>query len=206
VRRYRSVAHGAVLLLAIAGCGGGVEPSALDATPSSIGTATSEGQTLDEESPQAAVDRQFGDLSAATAAAAATPPSESTLGSSDFAAAATIGTALFSQLDSTGVELFVFPVIGTSDVLLVMEIDGAAINTEAEPTDLDLLVFLASDPSVGDAGITRFVANFHAVDDQGAVVITTTIPLPAIVEAVANGTDIADDAVIFQVTRNGVAQ
>jgi len=216
VRPLRILALIVALGLAVSACSGDsaanspVATTASNATAATGGGGSADSDTGDTTGSTAAgappEETLFNQIGAAAAAAAGTPASESALGSPDFAAAATIAADLFAEIDSTGLKVLVFPVIGSEEVLLVLEIDGAAIDQDAEATDFDLFAFLATDPSVSDAGITRIAFNLNTSDEQGEVVITTTVSVAAIREAAANDTDIPDDAVVFQVLRNGVVQ
>jgi len=219
MRALRRLALMAALGLVVSACGGDSSSGASSpaAITASSNAATATGGSGSTDSPSGdttgstaastpAEETLFDQIATAAFAAVGTPPSESALGSPDFAAAAAISADLFAEIDSTGTQVLVFPVIGSDEVLLVVEIDGAAIDQDAEATDFDLFTFLATGPSVADAGITRIAFNLSTTDEQGEVTITTTIPLAAIREAAANGTDIADDAVVFQVLRNGAAQ
>lgn len=119
----------------------------------------------------------------------------------DTAAAESFTSALQQAgVDLTGVEVWVFPVSGTGESLLVFEVDDraqAAAGSAEDDGGETLRRLLLSDPGLQAANVTRLVMNYHGTDDQGPFTMSFTLPISAIAEA---GGDITED-VLTQVTR-----
>jgi len=118
--------------------------------------------------------------------------------------------AITAELEETGVplaglEIWVFPVIGSDEKLLVLEINasvaeeagGGADSASEQALEGD---FLSSAPSIQEAGITRIVMNLYDSDDEGPFVMTITLPYDAWVASSTDGADVSD-SVAMQIER-----
>ena len=130
----------------------------------------------------------------------------SLVGTPDTRSAAAIADDLAAGgIDLTGVEVWVFPVTGSDERLLVFSVNPAAAGLSEDPTGGNLFEVLAAAPSLPDSGITRFVLNYYDSDDQGEFVLTTTVPMDLLLDSIANDTDVSE-FVEMQLMRDGVAQ
>lgn len=79
-------------------------------------------------------------------------------------------------LSQTGLEVFVLPISGTHDELLVVDMDAAA--GAVYPTDpLPLLKALLTVQNLEIANVTRIAINYRGTDKDGPYVFTLTLPL-----------------------------
>lgn len=100
-------------------------------------------------------------------------------GSPNYVATGVLTTALAdAAIDVTGMEVLVWPVSGTSDVLLILEFDDSA--AELAETDLSsdaLGEILFSHPVIEEASVTRVVIRYRGSDEEGPFMLTFTAPL-----------------------------
>jgi hypothetical protein len=135
-------------------------------------------------------------IAAAETATPAPPPVE--VGSPDFEAADAIAAdlGLGGILPDQG-GIWVFPVAGTDERLLVFEVYPAAEDLESE-TNEDLFEAIVASQAVADAGVTRFVFHYFDADEQGEYVLTMTVPLDALVRFVTEGAEVDDEVLVEQ--------
>jgi hypothetical protein len=86
-----------------------------------------------------------------------------------------------------GIEVHVLPVSSTGTALLVLQADLSASASEEETTDdiTPALSALVDSDAVRSANVTRVVLNLVGEDEEGAFVVTITMPmdtLPALVD------------------------
>jgi len=209
--------RGAATLLVIsmlgAACGGGSSNGVFE-SPGSQGSATSGSDTRTE--PDAAstttttttTTPEYEDVFDLIAQSdLGNPParSSSALGSADVATAAAIAAELVAgDVDLTGLELWVFDVVGSDDRLLVIEAGAAAAGFGEDPEGGDLIEALAASPTTQEAGLTRLVINYYDTDDEGAFALTMTLPMELLLGEVDEEVDISQFLDI-QVVRVGDA-
>lgn len=118
------------------------------------------------------------------------------------AAAALLAELGETGVDLLGVEVWVWPVSGTSDALLVLEADDDAAGLAEDPGAADALLPAIVESSVLDtAGVTRIVINYRGVDGDGPYTFTATFSLDAARAAMRGGFDIPQDEIAFQLSR-----
>jgi hypothetical protein len=193
-------------VLALAACSGDAgsnpleRPGAEDSAAPTSTTAATTGTTTTTP-PEAAV---FEEIIAASEAAVSQAP-QSSIATPDFVAADAITAELAADgSDLTGVEVWVLPVVAGEERLLVLEIDPSATQLADDDTEA-LLTALVGLDAVSEAGITRFVINYHDSDEQGEFVLTATLPYDELVRSVAEGADVGDSVQIQLVRVPGSA-
>ena len=216
--------RGAATLLVIsmlaAACGGGSSDGIFE-SPGSQGSATSGGETETAPSgdtgtePDAASTttttttpeyEDVFDLVAQSDLGDPPPRSSSALGSADVATAAAIAAELVAgDVDLTGLELWVFDVVGSDDRLLVVEASAAAAGFGEDPEGGDLIEALAASPTTQEAGLTRLVINYYDTDDEGAFALTMTLPMELLLGEVDEEVDISQflDVQVIRVEESG---
>jgi len=119
------------------------------------------------------------------------------------AVAAAIAAGLEATgLDLTGVEVAVWPIIATGESLLILWFDDTATAFAGEDVVADdLLATLIDSPYVDGASITRLVINYRSEDADGPFVLTATVSIATVREALASGRDLEQDEMQLQVTR-----
>jgi hypothetical protein len=124
-------------------------------------------------------------------------------GAPDEASAAALRAELQgSDVDLTGVDVWVWPVSGTGDVLLVIEGDDRASAFVDDPQASDAVLRQLVESEVLDtAGVTRVVINYRGADEQGAFTFTVTMRLEVIRRSLSEGTDIPQEELLFEFTR-----
>jgi hypothetical protein len=119
----------------------------------------------------------------------------------------TAAVALLAELEATGIdlsglEIWVWPVSGTDDVLLVLEANENASDLADNPDATDVLLPVLVGSSVLDTtGVTRIVINYRGVDEEGPYTFTATYPLDVVRASLEAGTEIPQDEVEFQLRR-----
>jgi hypothetical protein len=197
-RRWAPVA---VIALVAAACGDDASPgtSAPSTTAAAVTTsAPAETTTTTEPEPENPLDILAGmDFSGP-----GSPDGTGSIGSPDYATASAITADLVAAgVDLTGITLWVLPVVGTADRLLVVEITDAATGLEDDASD-GVLGALAEAPSLDGSRIARLVINYHGADARGDFVLTTTVPMEAFIAFVTEGAD-PEGLFELQLTRGG---
>jgi hypothetical protein len=107
-------------------------------------------------------------------------------GAADWQAESEITSALAAM--GLAADVFVFPISGTQEWLLVLDVNEDAIAPILDNVVWDAVMQALLDaPAVQDGRITRVAVNLHTSDDQGPFVLTITLPMSA-VRGSANGT------------------
>jgi len=199
-----------VLAIVVGACGGGdgesasssasgTEPGSGGATTSTTGaTATSVPTTAATSVPTTTTTTLLNgfELIANTSADPAAPVSE--VGTPDVAAAAAIaGELAANDIPLAGAAIWVLPVVGSEERLLVFEIHAATTDSETEAGG-DLFEVLVNSAVVAEAAVTRFVFHYFDTDDEGDFVFTMTMPLEALFRAVTEDADISDQILVKQ--------
>jgi hypothetical protein len=128
-----------------------------------------------------------------------TPP-DVVVGAADFDTAHAIaGEFTAAGIDITGLEFWVFDVIGSNDRLLVIEANASAEDAASESDDGDLFGILRSSPTVAETGLTRLVINYRDSDAEGPYVLTMTMPLQELL-------DMGDDGDITAITEAQISR
>jgi hypothetical protein len=105
-------------------------------------------------------------------------------------------------VDLTGVEVWVWPVSGTGDVLLVIEGDDRAAAFADDPqTSNAVLRRLVQSDVLDTAGVTRVVIVYRGTDGEDPFTFTVTMPLGAIRRSLREGADIPQEDLLFELTR-----
>ena len=122
-------------------------------------------------------------------------------GSPDTVSAAAITRGLEDAgVDLSGIEVSVLPITGRDASLVVFEVtneDEVVISGEGQSDDDDAFMkTLLAMPEVEEASITELVTIYRGVDDQGSFVVTFTVSISALEEALASGSEIGDDMLV----------
>jgi hypothetical protein len=192
----------------IAACGGSREPA-----PATQPSAA--GSTTQSPSPPAAVVDPTAtpepawslDFDAITPVAFTEAPSSAnqTLGgAADWEAEAEISSALAAAGFQAGV--FVLPISGTDDWLLIIEVDDDAITPLFEDPTLSDAVSraIANSTAVQEGRISRLAINWYSLDEEGPFVLTTTMPTTALLGRL-DGTMTDEEAqaeTLFEIVRS----
>jgi hypothetical protein len=171
-------------------CGGSGQPSG-SASPQQPSTAADSASNLPPAAavePTATPGPSF-DFSQVTPVALSEIVSGANLtlgGAADWQAESEIASAL----DGVGLaaDVYVFPISGTQEWLLVLEVSEDAIAPILDNVVWDAVMQALLDaPAVQDGRITRLAVNLHTSDEQGPFVLTITLPMSA-VQGSADGT------------------
>ena len=107
-----------------------------------------------------------------------------------------------ADVDLTGIDIAVWPITGTGQSLLVLTIDDFATELAEDDTVGDrLTTTLLFSPLLDDQSITRLVVNFPGSDEEGTFVFTYSVTVEVLRVAQENGTEVADDDILFQLVR-----
>jgi hypothetical protein len=120
-------------------------------------------------------------------------------GSPDSVSAATITQGLEDAgFDLVGIEVSVWPITGMDASLIVMEVRDEAITVGDDESDDDdaFMKTLLAMPEIEEASVAEIVTVYRGVDDQGSFVFTVTMPISALEQALASGSEIEDDMLV----------
>jgi hypothetical protein len=188
-----------VLALVAAACGDDASPGTSAPSTTAVTTsAPAETTTTTEPEPENPLDILAGmDFSGP-----GSPDGTGSIGSPDYATAAALTADLAAAgVDLTGITLWVLPVVGTADRLLVVEITDAATGLDDDGSEGPLVAIVEA-PSLEGSGISRLVVNYHGTDARGDFVLTTTVPMDAFIAAITQSADI-EGIFELQLTRGG---
>jgi hypothetical protein len=118
------------------------------------------------------------------------------------AAASLLAELAGTGIDLSGLEIWIWPVSGSEDVLLVLEAteNASGLADDSGTTEV-LLPALVGSSVLDTAGVTRIVVNYRGVDEEGPYTFTATYPLDAVRASLEAGTEIPEDEVRFQLRR-----
>jgi hypothetical protein len=207
-RRAAGIAAALVGMAAlVAGCGdlveGGATTTIASVTPTSVAEAPG---TTEATPPNPADPSGFEAMLARLDADPSTaPPLQASMAlggpADDDAAAgiiADVETATGASVSGL-FDLWVFPVIGSSDVLLILEVHEGA---EDDSLPDDFIEALVASPSAEAAGVTMFVLLIAGSDELGDFVMTSAVRWVDARAAIIDGVDITD-RISVQLTRDG---
>jgi hypothetical protein len=111
------------------------------------------------------------------------PPPESDLGAADIPLAEQLTAELMEAAgDLTGIEFWVFDVVGSEDRLLVMDVGSdEPLPDDEDSEDPDIIGVLAQSETFLASGITQLVVNFHLEDETGSYILNSIVPFDALV-------------------------
>jgi len=132
------------------------------------------------------------------------PATDSLLGESpDYLTAAMfIEEARGFGLDLTGTDIWVWPVPATGDTLLILEFDTSDVAFEDDAVGDALGEAMVKSSALDDAGITRLVISWEGSDSGGSFNVTFSVPYEAMMTAMLEGTDLAQDQVAVHIERS----
>lgn len=105
-------------------------------------------------------------------------------------------------LDLTGVEVWVWPVTGLDEPLLVVEVtDEAAGLAEVEGAADQLIIALLQSPAVEAAGTGRLALHYRGGDPEGTYVFTYTAEIDVLQAALDSGAGLSGEEGLIQLTR-----
>jgi len=201
----RTLALAAFALL-VAACGG--NDSGASSTTSSTATQSttiSTSTTVPDTTTTTLDPSSLGRMLAALDTDRSTPPTlqiDSSFGPADDATAVAITQELETALGvsvSGLVDLRVFPVVGSSEILLVVRVPTGVEDDDAPTGLLEALVVSAAAES---AGVTMLVVVMTGTDEIGPFEITMAIPWTEARATILEGAELTARAGV-QITRNG---
>ncbi len=174
-------------------------------------TEASTSSTVSETTTSTAVPGLYGEFLddpdaflAANADALEGIPDDPLGGSPSYRAAAAFADELEQAgFDLTELEIWVWPVSGTGDTLLILAAGPTTPLLEDDAGADSLVEMMLSSPALADAGVTRMALVFESADAQGPFSVTYTVALDALRSALAEGRDLSADEVVVQMTREG---
>lgn len=199
-----------VFALTVAGCGGSTQPvfggssTTLDGAVTTVGSGSTTATTGSSSSSSTGADTTTTTVSPLSALVdgasdpAATPAGD--LGAPDLDTSGAIAAELAAAgVDLAGVEVYVYPILGTGERMLVLAADAAAEQLAGEGSN-DLFEALPTLPTLAaGSDITRFTLHYYDTDAEGAFVLTTTMPLQTLFEY--DGGDLPEGVVGVQLQR-----
>jgi len=97
----------------------------------------------------------------------------------------TESTAAFTDVltdtgvDLTGIEVWVWPVTDSDEVLLIFNFDDTAAGLQEDPEGLEILGEALLSPVLETSGVTRLVINYSGIDEEGPFTLTAAVPFDA---------------------------